>query len=415
MDEAVATPVGRITRLHVVAGIACGLALAVDMIEMALGGALSTVFLAPPYSLGTTELSLLVAAVYLGAVLGAPVFGWVSDRRGIRRCLVIALAWLAVTTVFAAAAPDMAWLGVLRFLCGLSLGAIPPLLIAYLTQISPPGRRGALIFWVCGLAALAPPFGIMAVRWLLTVQPWGLASWRWPLIAAAVLSAIAAAMFVKLPESVASTARAPLNDRSAPATASQRPSPLEGQKRRLLHVCAIYFLLPWAAVGFPVLTGPVLLLRGFDVGRALLYVALTTVGPTIASLITAAFVDKLERRTLLCGSAALMVVSVLLFAFCRSSLWVGGALVSFGVAGAVYVTALTLHAAEIFPRGVRTFATATAWACNRAASVVVPVALLAVITPRDSWLPLLPIAVAMLASMILIGFGPRGAAGRDVS
>ncbi|MDF3020388.1 MAG: hypothetical protein K0Q92_1691 [Steroidobacteraceae bacterium] len=407
-----AAPAGRISRLHVIAGIACGLALAVDMIEMALGGALSTVFLAPPYNLGTTQLSLLVAAVYLGAVLGAPMFGWLSDRRGVRRCLVIALGWLAVTTIFCAASPDMVWLGALRFLCGLSLGAIPPLLIAYLTQIAPPERRGLLIFWVCGLAALAPPLGIMAVRWLLTAEPWGIASWRWPLVAAAVLSAVAASLFRRLPDGNAaesSRGAAGIAESSASASASASASP-----RRLVYVCAIYFLFPWAAVGFPLLTGPVLLLRGFDVSRALLFVALTTVGPTVASLITGAFVDRLGRRTTLCAAAALMLVAVLLFAFCRAPSWVGGALVLFGLAGAIYVTALTLYAAEIFPRAVRTFATSTAWACNRAASVVVPLALLAVITPRDSLLPLLPIVIAMLASMVLIGMGPRGAAGRAV-
>jgi MFS transporter, putative metabolite:H+ symporter len=404
-------PSERISRLHVVAGIACGLALAVDMIEMALGGALSTVFLAPPYSLGTTGLSLLVAAVYLGAVLGAPMFGWLSDRHGIRRSLVIALGWLAVATIFSAAAPDMVWLGVLRFLCGLSLGAIPPLLIAYLTQIAPPARRGLLIFWVCGLAALAPPLGIMAVRWLLTAEPWGIASWRWPLIAAAVLSAVAAGLFRGLPDGHAAPSDSPGGTRVAHASI---PPPASPSSRRLLYVCAIYFLFPWAAVGFPLLTGPVLLLRGFDVSRALLFVALTTVGPTVASLITGAFVDKLGRRTTLCAAAALMIAAVLLFALCRSPSWVGGALVLFGLAGAIYVTALTLYAAEIFPSNVRTFATSTAWACNRAAAVVVPIALLAVITPRDSLLPLLPIVMAMVASMMLIGVGPRGAAGRAV-
>ena len=393
------------------AAIACGVALAVDMIEMTIGNALSTVFIAEPYSMAPRALSLLLAAVYLGAVAGAPLFGWAAGRAGIRRCLIWALLWLGLTSFLAAASP-LAWLGILRFLAGLALGAIPPLLIAYLTQMAPPRRRGFLIFWVCGLAALAPPAALMTIRWLLPLEPFGIASWRWPLAGAGALAMAAGWSFTRLPE--ANAWRLPVSRTATPSAPGSEAASMTGHGRRLTFVAAVYFLLPWASVGFPLVTGPILLLRGFDVSRALLYVTLATIGPTLASLLTGAFVDRLDRRLTLASCAAAMAATVLVFALARSPAWVIGALVIFGVAAAVYVTALTMYAAEVFPARIRTLATSVAWACNRAAAVIVPVALLALIGPQDSIHSLLPVGIAILASLLLVCFGPQGAAGRAV-
>ncbi|MET0282352.1 MAG: MFS transporter [Steroidobacteraceae bacterium] len=389
----------RSRRLTIAAGAACALALAVDMIEMAIGNAFSTVFLAPPYEIGPRRLSILLSSVYLGAVLGAPVFGWFADRRGIRSCLVFALGMLGGTSLLAAASPSIWLLTLTRFLSGFPLGAIPPLLIAYLTQIAEPRRRGLVIFWVCGLAALAPPFALMTIRGLIPLEPWGIAGWRWPLAGAGALSLVAALAFLRLPT----------DGRGPPPVLNQRET-LRQHRGRLGFISAIYFLFPWAAVGFPLLTGPMLLLRGFDVSRALLYVTLTTLGPTLASLITGAFVDRLGRRTLLIACAVLMVACVLAFGLSTSEGVVAGALVTFGVAGAIYVTALTLYAAEIFPGEIRTLATSTAWACNRGAAVLVPLVLFLLIGPKGGVISLLPIAIAMVVSVGLIGLGPKGAA-----
>jgi MFS transporter, putative metabolite:H+ symporter len=406
MREATTNPATTLGRRHVFAAIACAVALAVDMIEMAIGNAFSTVFIAAPYHMEPRALSVLLASVYLGAVSGAPGFGWISGRLGIRHCLVVALSWLGATSFLAAASPGMVWLGGFRFLSGLALGAIPPLLIAYLTQMAPPGRRGLLIFWVCGLAALAPPAALMTMRWLLPLQPLGIESWRWLLAAAGMLSLTAAWPFVRLPEAHAwQPGGSEDSGRSAAADSGRQP--LREVGRRLTLMSVIYFLLPWAATGLPLLTGPILIFRGFDVRQALLYVALTTIGPTLASLLTGTFVDRVDRRVTLGGCAVTMVAAVVVFGLARSPTWVGGALVTFGIAAAIYVTALTMYAAEIFPPKIMTFATSIAWACNRGAAVIVPIALFAIVNPRDSFHSLLPVIAAMLVSLVLVSLGPR--------
>lgn len=396
------------------AAAACAVALAVDMIEMALGSAFSTVFVAPPYRMQAGALSLLLASVYLGAVCGAPLVGWLSGRLGIRRCLVMSLGWVGVMSLLSAATPGMAWLGVLRFLAGLALGAIPPLLIAYLTQMAPPARRGSFVFWVCGLAALAPPIALMLIRWLLPLAPLGVESWRWLLAGTGVVSLLAAWPFRHLPEAHAwQPGAVDVAEAVVPGTAAENAA-RPGVSRRLVLMSAVYFLLPWASVGMPLITGPIMVARGFDVRQALVYVALTTLGPTLASLITGSIVDRFDRRSVLVTCAVAMGVSVLTFAMSHSVMLVGGALVMFGIAAAIYVTALTLYAAEIFPVRIMTFATSVAWACNRGAAVLVPVMLFTVVGTRDSVMSVLPIIIAIAVSLVLVCLGPPSPNGRAI-
>jgi putative MFS transporter len=404
------SPARPITPLHIVAAVACALALAIDMIEMAIGNVLSTVFSEQAHQLNSADLSWLLSAVYLGAVLGAPVIGWISDRRGIRTCLAASLAWLALMSCLAGASMTVFELSVFRFLSGLALGAIPPLLIAYLTRIAPARYRGAFIFWVCGGAALVPPFALLMIRWVIQQQPLGVEGWRWPLYGAGVLSLAAGCVFLFLPESRVWPGASALSDQSA-GEITERPS-----SGRFAFIAGVYFLFPWAAVGFPLLTGPVLLRQGYELNQALLYVTLTTVGPSIASFVTTSFVDRFDRRTILAACALAMIGSVATFALVRSPAGLASALIVFGIAAAIYVTALTIYAAEIFPAEVRTFATSSAWAINRAASAIVPVILIPLVGTQGVVISMLPICLALGISLFLVVLrGPDGAARRAVA
>jgi putative MFS transporter len=76
-----------LTGLHVFILIVCSLAFSFDLAEIALGGILSAIFSAPPHRIGQAELSLLLGSVYLGAIFGATVLGWLADLVGRRLVL----------------------------------------------------------------------------------------------------------------------------------------------------------------------------------------------------------------------------------------------------------------------------------------------------------------------------------------
>jgi putative MFS transporter len=159
-----------------------------------------------------------------------------------------------------------------------------------------------------------------------------------------------------------------------------------------------------------------LLSQGYDLSQALLYVTLATVGPSLGSFVTTSFVDRFDRRVILAVCALVMIVAVAVFGLARSPTSLATALIVFGVATAIFITALTIYAAESFTSSVRTFATSSAWAINRAASAIAPMILLPLLSAHSVLIAMLPICVALAASLALIvWFGPEGAARRAVS
>lgn len=92
-----------ITRLHAAALAVCTLGLFTDIAEVALSNALAAIFLAPPHSMPRGSLSLLLASVFAGGAVGAPVFGMLGDRLGRGRALQASLALMAAGSLAAAA------------------------------------------------------------------------------------------------------------------------------------------------------------------------------------------------------------------------------------------------------------------------------------------------------------------------
>src|SRR5262249_15908349 len=155
----------------------------------------------------------------------------------------------------------------------------------------------------------------------------GLEAWRWALMLGAIGAAVVGALFLRLPESprwLAAQGRAAASmltlrrfepsggdfgepaagaiaNAKLPTNARQQHSfwSVAGPQHRLRAVLlgAMYFLSPWATIGFPLLIGAVLVEKGFRVADSLLYVGVAMFGPSIGVLAGALFIDRLERRT----------------------------------------------------------------------------------------------------------------------
>jgi len=428
-----------LTVLHIAIVVLCACGFAVDLMELAMGGALSAVFSAPPHSLPERQLSWMLGSVYAGAIGGAPLLGWIGDRIGPRSALAGLVAWIGLTSLLAAISPTARDLTVSRLLCGLALGAYPPLMIAYLADISPSGRRGVLVFSVCAAAYLAPPAAIFMIRWLTPLQPFGLEAWRWPLLVAGMMSLIAGPWFLWLPEApqwLMSKGRAgeaeavsrrfcrsrtmwPLPNSSAQLVlSSTRMRGLTGgelglespgsARSKFAVVSFIYFLIPWATVAFPLLTGPILLSRHFSLSDTLFYVGIATMGPAVGTVLAGFIVDGFERRLFMALAAILMLVFVIAFFVGRAPLVLGVSVIGFGVAGALYLPTMTMYGAELFDARIRGRATTSAWMVNRAAAAVAPIVLLPLLRTNHVLTVATVVAGALVASvLVLAAAAPR--------
>ena len=446
-----------LTPLHVGIAVLCGLGLVIDVAELSLNGALSVVFSTPPNRMEPFALGLLVASVFLGAAVGAPLLGRLADRHGRRLTLRLSLVVVAVPSFAAALGPDGAWLTTCRFAAGLALGAYPPLMTAYLTDVLPPRWRARIILIAVSIGVLGWPAVIFAVRWLSPIAPLGLEGWRWSLIGAGAAAAAMAWAFRHVPESprwlavagrpaeaeracrrfedaagIAAVARGGVGEAArGPALQSGREAATAGRAaagaaaidtrlpdgywQRVTLIATVYLLRAWPTIGFPTVAGAMLVVKGWGAGDSLLFVGIAGFGASFGALAASFVVDRFERRTALTLCSLAMVGFGIAFAASDTALGLVVAGTAFNVVGAIYGPVLSVYAAELFPTARRATATATAWGANRLGSALAPLALLPLLAVGGPMAVLATIALATGLNLVLIlAFGPRGFAGRPV-
>ena len=424
-----------VTLLHGLAMLICALGMMLDTLEMSLGGVLATVLSAPPAQVPAGELALLLAAVFLGAVIGAPVLGWWADRHGRRTALISLLLWIAAASAGAAVSRGVGALTLCRFLAGLALGGYPPIVIAYLTDLLPPQRRGLLIFGSLSLSLLGPPGAIFLVRWLTPLQPLGFEGWRWGFILGSLGAVLSSLSFLALPESprwlqargraakaeagCAAFERSPVLRATSATTA--RPAARSGVTaapfagRRWPWVAGLFLLSPWATVAFPLLTGAVLTQRGFKPDAALLIFGLSSLGPLLGNLAASTVLDRIDRRLAMATCALAMLVCGIAFIFGSGTVTLVLAMGLFNLAISLYVTLLTVYGAELFPTGSRASATAGAWALNRVGSAMGPLLLVPMLRSAGPPAMFAVVAASLVATLVLLAAAPRGRQQQSVS
>ncbi|WP_375398986.1 MFS transporter [uncultured Sphingomonas sp.] len=227
--------------------------------------------------------------------LAGPVLGNLSDRYGRRPVLIASMLSFGIDYALMAWAPTLAWLFLGRAIAGVA-GAVYGPAGSVIADVTPPERRGpafALIGAAFGLGFIVGPAlgGLMSYGGL-----------RAPFIAAAVLAlANAAAMFLLMPETLATEHRRPFRLRDAHIVGAFAPLFRAGRAAPLLLGA---FLWQLAHMVYPATWGFWATARfGFDaraIGWSLALVGVLSVvvqGGLVGRIIAAIG----ERRTLIVG------------------------------------------------------------------------------------------------------------------
>ena len=431
-----------LTHLHIAMTALCTLGLFADIAEVAVSNALAAIFMAPPHGLSRGDLALLLASVFLGGAIGAPVFGALGDRFGRRRAIQASLTLMALGSLAAAASPGLGALTLARFVSGFAIGGYPPLAATYLSDALPPSRRGTTMLVFAGLGFLGAPAFILLIRWLNPLAPLGVDGWRWALALGGLLAGLTALLFTRLPESprwLAAAGRGAEADTACrrfeaaahvtppaydagtanePARAGTGFRALAADARLLRRTglfLALFFVAPWATIGFPLLSAAVLVAKGFQVDQSLVFAALSMLGPSLGNIATALIVDRLGRRTCLVLCAATMAAMGTLFAESDvlATLTVAG--IVFNTAAATYNGVVTLYCTELLPTPFRASALTCAWAAGRIAAALAPIVLLPLLANYGSHAMFAVITTALAIGVALVLAGPRGLAGKPVA
>jgi len=115
------------------------------------------------FSAPVTQGVLVASASVLVLAIAMPLTGWVSDRLGRRRTLLLALTVLLVGTIGAAVAPTLGTLVVARAVQGLGCAAVPVAVMGTLARTWPAAQRSR-VMGTWGAAngvgqAIGPPIG----------------------------------------------------------------------------------------------------------------------------------------------------------------------------------------------------------------------------------------------------------------
>lgn len=143
----------------------------------------------------------ITSSLLLGAIVGGVASGFLSDKIGRRKVIIIAALLFAFGSVLSGISPVgfIAWLLVSRFILGLGVGAASSLVPSYMSEMAPAKNRGRL----SGLNQLMIVAGMLisyVVDFALQGAPESL-SWRLMLGLAALPAIILFFGVLRLPES----------------------------------------------------------------------------------------------------------------------------------------------------------------------------------------------------------------------
>ncbi len=306
--------------------------------------------------------AVLVAAFLFGAAAGGWLFGWVGDRVGRVRAMVLSVLTYALLTGVSAAAQSAWQLAGLRFLAALGMGGEWALGVALVMETWPADRRPML----AGLIGAAANLGYTIVAAVaLVLNPEG--HWRWLFVVCAGPAVLTFFVRVFVPESEA-WRRAAADGPKAGAGEVFRP----GLRRHALAGAAagaVALLATWGAVQFTQLWAQ----QVTGDGRAAAYVQIVSAGfATVGAFLAPVLLRNVSRRV---GYAVLCVAA---FAATR---WLFtlpdlfdfrflAAVAVTGVATASFYGWLPLYLPELFPTRVRAAGQGFCYNAGRALAAV---------------------------------------------
>ncbi|XP_022764498.1 inositol transporter 4-like [Durio zibethinus] len=140
---------------------------------------------------------IIVSMAVLGAIFGAAIGGWINDRFGRKKSILLADGLFAVGAVVMALAYDP-WMIILgRLFVGLGVGMASMTSPLYISEASPARIRGALVS-TNGLLITGGQFLSYLINLAFTKTRW---TWRWMLGIAAVPALVQLILMISLPES----------------------------------------------------------------------------------------------------------------------------------------------------------------------------------------------------------------------
>ncbi len=405
---------------------------------IAPGMAKSGLLSATTHSLfGFRGIAGFIAATFAGLFVGTFCFGGLPDRFGRRVVFTYSLLWYSVCSAIMALSNSPESLIIWRFIAGIGVGVEIVTIDSYVTELMPQHMRGRAMAFNQMVMFAAAPVAALLSYWLVPTTLFGLDGWRWVVLAGSVGAVLVWFVRRAVPESprwlamngradqadaiVSHMERAVMKETGSPLPAPADVVQLPPQRRatftellqppyrsRLLMLIAFNFCQAIGYYGFANWVPTLLIGQGITVTKSLLYSFIIAFALPIGPALTLFFADRIERKWLIVGSAAAVVIFGLTFARLTSvpGLIVCGIVIS--LFGQIISVCYHAYQAELFPTAIRCRANGIVYSASRAGAMLSGFLIAALL--RDFGVPgvFTGITVCMVIVMISIGaFGPK--------
>lgn len=350
------------------------------------------------WGISMNTVAYITSISFLGMFIGSVLGGWIADKLGRKKGLVITVSFFSVFSLLNAVAWNPLSLGVFRFITGMGLSAMTIVTSTYISEIFPEKLRGkyqgyAMVIGICGTPATT-----WVARFLIPSAPW---AWRLVFL----WGALGMLFFLFLPVIVESPrwyesrgefdkADAVLKkiEEKVSAEKGVLPAPEEHLQevkatkkvpiadlfkgkylRNTLVLSVLWIAQTIGFFGYSSWAPTLLAKQGFAVEKSLTYVALSTLGAPLGSFIAAMVSDRYERRWLLAINGTLIAIAGLLYGMTFNPAFI----VIFGLLVNMFERSYTslayAYSPELFPTEARATGTSVPYGIGRLANLIGPI------------------------------------------
>lgn len=331
---------------------------------------------------GFTGLGGFVAATFAGLFLGTFFLGLLSDRFGRRFIFTAALLWYTLAAVIMAFQHTALGVNIWRLIAGIGVGAELVTIDSYLAELVPAKMRGrAFAFQQTIQYTSIPTIAFLAWR-LSRTAPYGFDGWRWIMLSSATGAILVWVIRLGLPESPrwlvdqgrlaeadAIVSRMEANalresGRALPEIVNEA-TPLDhgrgsfgelwnsNYRNRTIMMMIFNFFQSIGYYGFASWVPTLLMAKGVTVTHSLFYSFLIAAANPVGPLVSMLFVDRIERKWMIAGSAGLMAVLGIIFAHQTEILLVVGVGLLMTLISNCMTFSYRTYQAELFPTRIR--------------------------------------------------------------
>jgi putative MFS transporter len=385
------------------------------------------------WGMSISTVGLVTSSAFVGMFVGAISGGWISDKIGRKKALLLTTALFSIFSLLNAFVWNVSGLLAARFLTGIGLSAMTVVAITYITEMFPAKKRGAYQAWVMVIGLFGIPLSALVAGQLIPRASYG---WRFVFVfgGLALFMPLCAGMLEESPRwyeaqgrnDEADAALDRIEARSKkdsglgqlpplglePATAAKQTkfSDLFSHTylKRTLMLVSVFIFQTLGLFGFMAWVPTLLAARGFPVSKSLLWVCLMYFGAPVGSLIAVAISDRWERKYLIAIFAVIIAAFGVMYGLSTGMI----SIIILGFCVAMFIQTfaplLFAYTPECYPTEIRTSGSGIAYGAGRLANGFGPMLIAFLFTHYGYKSVFVYIAAMWLFVAIIITlFGPK--------